>query len=390
MNELSFENTAVAFSHKDDAELKKSYLIFKAMNYPWLVKVGTFFMKSAIKLHFPVKPFIKWNVFQQFCGGESIKDCEDTINMLKSRGVGTILDYSVEGEKSEKGFEATTREILKTIDRSAGSEEIPFSVFKVTGIGSFDLLAKIQAGGKLSAKEEESYKKFRERFHRICKYAYDNNVRILIDAEETWIQDVIDELAYEMMALFNKEKVVVYNTYQMYCRASLKNLKDAYHDATMHQYWLGAKLVRGAYMEKERERAEEKGYPDPIQPSKEATDQDFNKALKFCTDNKQRIAVICGSHNAYSNALLTELMDKHSVKHDDERFYFAQLYGMSDHISFNLAERGFNVVKYVPYGPVQSVMPYLVRRAEENTSIAGQSSREYMLVSTEMKRRNNQ
>ncbi|NMM49393.1 proline dehydrogenase family protein [Marinigracilibium pacificum] len=388
MNELSFENTEIAFSHKDDAELKKSYLIFKAMNSPLLVKVGTFFMKSAIKINFPVKPFIKWNVFQQFCGGESIKDCEHTINLLKSRGVGTILDYSVEGEKSEKGFEATTKEILKTIDRSAGSKEIPFSVFKVTGIGAFDLLAKVQAEEKLSSKEQEAFKKLKERFHRICKYAYDNDVRILVDAEETWIQKVIDDLTYEMMALYNKEKAIIYNTYQMYCRASLKNLKDAFHDATMHQYWLGAKLVRGAYMEKERDRAEEMGYPDPIQPTKQASDDDFNSALKFCTDNKQRIAVICGSHNAYSNSLLTELMDKHSVKHDDERFYFAQLYGMSDNISFNLADRGFNVVKYVPYGPVQSVMPYLVRRAEENTSIAGQSSREYTLVSTEMKRRN--
>jgi proline dehydrogenase len=257
----------------------------------------------------------------------------------------------------------------------------------MTGVASAELLEKVQSKQTLSVEEQQAFERIRKRVDAICSKAADADIPILIDAEETWIQNPIDALAYEMMAKYNKEKAIVYNTYQMYRTASLKNLRDAFHTAAMHNYFFGAKLVRGAYMEKERKRAADNKYADPIQPTKEATDEAFNKALEFCIDNKQRVSVMCGSHNDYSNYYLTILMNKHGMKANDGRVSFAQLYGMSDNISFNLAKAGYNVAKYLPYGPVKSVMPYLLRRAEENTSVAGQSSRELTLIRKELKRR---
>ncbi len=384
---ISFENTAVAFQYKSDAALKKANFIFSLVNHPWISSAATGLVKAALKLRLPVKGLIRKTVFDHFCGGESIESSEGAIRQLYQYNVHTILDYSAEGEKTEEGFDRTLAETLRTIDKAKGDPHIPFSVFKVTGLASFELLEKVHKKEVLSEAEEDSFTTVKQRIRTLCEAAFRSNVPILIDAEETWIQGPIDEMAYEMMALYNKERVVVYNTYQMYRTDSLKNLREAYHMATMNGYFLGAKLVRGAYMEKERERAEKFGYPSPIHPDKKSTDTSFNNALMFCLENKQRISVMCGSHNEYSNHFLAIMMEKHGLRNNDPRVWFAQLYGMSDNISFNLAKEGYLVAKYVPYGPVRSVMPYLLRRAEENTSVAGQSSRELTMIRKEIDRR---
>jgi len=384
---ISFEDTQVAFCYKDNTALRKANFIFSLVSHPWISAVATGSVKLALKLHLPVESIIKSTVFDHFCAGESLEKCDDEIEQLGKFGVGTILDYSVEGENSESSFDATMEEILRTIEKASRFKSIPFSVFKMTGLASSELLEKINAKQSLTDEEEKAFGRVRNRVDRICAMAHAHKVRVLIDAEETWIQDPIDALANEMMLRYNLEKAIVFNTYQLYRTASLKNLRDAHHTATMHQHYLGAKLVRGAYMEKERERAEEMNYTSPIHPTKDATDEAFNQALAFCMDNKQRISVMCGSHNEYSNHYLTVLMEKHSLKNTDERIWFAQLYGMSDNISFNLAQAGYKVAKYVPYGPVRSVMPYLLRRASENTSVAGQSSRELVMIKKELARR---
>lgn len=384
---LSFEDTSVAFSGKTDKELRKKYLIFAAMNNNLLTNVGSVALKAAIDLGLPIKGIVKNTIFEQFCGGETIEDSNTTIEALAAYNIGTILDYSVEGEKNEKSFEATTREILRTVEKAKTTPSIPFCVFKLTGIAHFDLLAKIQRGDTLTAGEQERFEAVKERVDRICKATEDAGVSVFIDGEETWIQDVIDDLAYEMMKKYNKERAVVYNTFQMYRANGLQLLENAMQIAATHQVYLGAKLVRGAYMEKERARAIEKGYPDPINASKEITDELYNQALKLCIENRDRISVCSGSHNDYSNYYLTMLVEKHGMAKDDPRVYFAQLFGMSDNMSFALAQQGYNVAKYVPYGPVKYVMPYLMRRAQENTSIAGQSSREFNMVKREMQRR---
>jgi len=384
---ISFEDTAVAFSYKSDAALKKANFIFSLVNHPWISALATGSVKLALKLRLPVEGLIRSTVFDHFCGGISIDNCDEEIETLGKYGVGTILDYSVEGENSEHGFDQTLEETLRTIDKAKGNVNIPFSVFKVTGLASATLLEKVQQKVTLTNDEQKAFDRVRVRIDRICARAHASNVPVLVDAEETWIQDPIDALAYEAMATYNQQRAIVFNTFQLYRTASMKNLREAHHNATMHNYYLGAKLVRGAYMEKERERAQQLGYESPIHVDKEATDQDFNRALAFCIDNKQRVSVMCGSHNEYSNYYLTVLMEKHSMKNSDERVWFAQLYGMSDNISFNLAKAGYRVAKYVPYGPVKSVMPYLLRRADENTSVAGQSSRELLLIRKELTRR---
>lgn len=384
---VSFEDTAVAFSYKSDGALKRAHFIFSVVNNPVVASLATGAVKWGLKLGLPIEGLIKRTAFQHFCGGEDIEDCEQVIATLSTYGIGTILDYSVEGEKSEIGFDETEKEILRTLETARSHSSVPFCVFKVTGIGSAELMQKLQSKADLVSDECDAFMRLKERVDAICGKAAEYEVPILIDAEETWIQKVIDELATDMMRKYNKRTAIVFNTYQMYRTESLANLRAAMHDAAMHQYFLGAKLVRGAYMEKERERASELNYESPIHPTKEATDDAFNQALAFCLDNKQRVSAICGSHNEYSNHLLTLLMERHGLRNDDKRFWFSQLYGMSDNISFNLAHAGYNVAKYVPYGPVRSVMPYLFRRAEENTSVAGQSSRELTLIKKELKRR---
>lgn len=384
---VSFEDTAVAFDYKSDADLRNANFIFSLVNHPWISFLATGFTKIAFKAGLPIDGIIKKTAFDHFCGGESIEESEAVIQQLAKYRVRTILDFSVEGEKSEQGFDDTMEEVLRTIEKAHHSPNIPFCVFKMTGLASSEVLGRMNAGNDLSPEDTAAFERIRARVDRICGKAQTYGVPVLIDAEETWIQGPIDRLADEMMARYNKTKAIVYNTYQMYCTNSMDNLIHDYHDALHGEYFIGAKLVRGAYMEKERKRAQELEYPSPIQPDKQATDNAFNNALEFCLEHIDRIYVMCGSHNDESNRLLTERMAEKNLSREDPRIWFAQLYGMSDNISFNLAKAGYNVVKYVPYGPVKAVMPYLLRRAQENTSVAGQSSRELTLIRRELRRR---
>ncbi|MEX2591467.1 MAG: proline dehydrogenase family protein [Anditalea sp.] len=385
--DLSFENIQVAFASKSDAALRKMFLIFAMMNSDMAVKWGIRIAKGALKFRLPIKGLMRKTIFGHFCGGESIAECASSISELNRYHIGAILDYSVEGEDDEESFDHTRDEILRTIDFAASADNMPFTVFKVTGVGDYKIMTKIQAERSLSEKEKASFEIIRQRVDQLCKAAYEAKVKILVDGEESWFQDVIDTLVHQAMEKYNKETAVVYNTYQLYRQDMMRRLKDAHHDAVSKGYFLGAKLVRGAYMEKEAKRAEREGHPDPIQPNKEATDNAYNEAVQFCINNKQRVFLVSGTHNELSNIMLPELMYLHGLKPDDERVFFVQLYGMSDHISYNLAKAGYNVAKYMPYGPVEAVMPYLSRRAAENTSISGQSSRELNLIKKELTRR---
>jgi proline dehydrogenase len=384
---LSFDNLENAFASKSNQEIKQAYWLFKLIGYPKLVALGSSITGKALDWHLPVKGIIKATIFKQFCGGENIEECTKAIEKLHQYGVGSILDYSVEGAKEEYEFDASCEEIIATVMKAKGNKSIPFSVFKVTGLGRFDILEKVSAGIKLSEDENAAYGRIRARVKKICETAYQSDVCIFIDAEESWIQQAIDYLATENMERYNASKAIVYNTIQLYRHDRLAFIKTSYEHAKSGNYHLGLKLVRGAYMEKERARAASNGYASPIQPSKEATDKDYNSALNYCLEHIQQIAICAGSHNEESNLLLTELMKKYAIANNDQRIYFSQLLGMSDHISFNLAKAGYNVAKYVPYGPVNAVFPYLTRRAQENTSIAGQMGRELSLLVAEKKRR---
>jgi proline dehydrogenase len=385
--QVSFDNIAVAFASKSDSQLRKTYWLFKIMNRAQIVNLGTFFIKLALKLHLPVKNLIKHTIFEQFCGGQSIRDCDQTIALLAQANIGTILDYSVEGEDTERNYDFTTSEILKTIEKATISSEIPFSVFKLSGLASTELLEKVQQKSPLSPEELGAFDIVKGRVDRLCLAAYTNNVRLFFDAEESWIQDVINEIAYTMMEKYNQEKAIVFNTYQLYRHETLDALKNAYLIAREKGYQVGAKLVRGAYMTKENMRARENNYFSPIHTSKEETDQDYNAAIEFCLEHIAHFAVCLGTHNEASCSYCVSKMKKISIAKNDNRIWFAQLLGMSDNITFNLAKQGYNTAKYVPYGPISQVMPYLIRRAQENTSITGQSSREYLLVKQEMERR---
>jgi proline dehydrogenase len=389
-DQINFDDTSVAFAHLSGQKLQKKYAIFWLMNQNWMVKIGTFLLKLAFKLKLPIKYLVKNTLFEQFCGGESIKECQNTINNLAQFGVGTILDYSVEGEDSEEDFDSTVNELVRTIETAASQpEKIPFAVFKITGIGSFDILAKYQTDkNSLSEEEEIAFGRIKDRVSFLASMAASRNIRLFFDAEESWIQNTIDELCYEMMKLHNAgERVIIYNTFQFYLKASHRNLVSATEAARLGGYKIGAKLVRGAYMEKERKRAEDMGYDDPIQPNKPTTDDDFNRSMIYAIDNLDIFAICLGTHSEDSCKLCIETMQLRGIMPTDERVFFAQLLGMSDNISYGVASAGFNSAKYVPYGPVEAVMPYLLRRSEENTSVSGQSSREFLLVKSEVKRR---
>ncbi|NME71384.1 proline dehydrogenase family protein [Flammeovirga aprica] len=384
---VNFEDTKTAFEWRNDNELKQTYALFAMMHSPALVKVGTTTLNLAFKLNLPIKGIVKKTLFKQFCGGETIEDSNDTIATLGNYNIGSILDYSVEGAQNDKSFDTTEAEIIETIKKASKDKNVPFSVFKLTGIAAVSLLEKVHAGEILSGEEEAQWAKVVKRVENLCQTAYDHDVRIFIDAEETWMQGPVDQLAYDMMVKYNKEKAIVYNTYQMYLHSKLGQLKSDLAKAQMEGFILGVKLVRGAYMEKEGERAKKMNYPTPVQHTKEATDRDFDKALEFIMENHKHFALCSGSHNEKSNQLLVDLMNRYNVSDNNPNFFFAQLFGMSDHISFNLSKAGFNVAKYLPYGPVKEALPYLFRRAEENTSVAGQAGRELTLVSNEIKRR---
>lgn len=387
---ISFENTEIAFKSKSNKDLKRAYWLFKMVGSSRFVKFGKWATNLALKLHLPIKGLIKKTIFKQFCGGETIKECDATIENLGNFGIGTILDYSVEGKTSEEDFDATVNEIIATIHRGKTDKNIPFAVFKITGIATFSILEKSNNGKEnLSAQDAKDYDHMVERVDSICKAAFDSNVPVFIDAEESWIQDTIDRVALEMMRKYNKSEGIIYNTLQMYRHDRLAFLNQMIEVAKNEQIIYGVKLVRGAYMEKERKRAAEKGYPSPIQKDKASTDDDFNTALEVLVKNIENLSFCAGTHNEESSALLTAYIEKFNLEKSDKRIYFAQLLGMSDHISFNLSDAHYNVAKYVPYGPVKEVMPYLLRRADENTSVAGQTSRELGLLIKEKTRRKN-
>ena len=392
MSPLSFENTAIAFKGKDDAALRRSYWLFKLIGNPSMVRIGGTLTNFALGIGFPIGWLIKNNIFAQFCGGETVEECKAASARLAEYGIGTILDYSVEGKEKESDFDATADEIIRTIDAAKGNPHIPFCVFKVTGIARFELLEKhneVVRGTltQLAEKDQAEWNRVVQRVLLICQAAYDADQRIFIDAEDSWIQDAIDALCHDMMEKFNHQAPIVYNTVQLYRHDRLEFLKNAHAWAKEKGLHYSVKLVRGAYMEKEGKRAAEMGYQNPIQPSKEATDNDFNAGVKYCLDNLQNMALCCGSHNEESSMLLAQWMEERGVVKNDNRVAFAQLFGMSDHISYNLADAGYNVVKYLPYGPIKEVMPYLLRRAQENTSVKGQTSRELGLILKERKRR---
>lgn len=385
---VSFDNIERAFAAKSNSELRADYWLFKMIGQRWLVNMAPPLTDLALKLHLPIKGIIRATIFKHFCGGEDINDCNNTIANLHRFNIGSILDYSVEGEEKEENFDKTRDEIIATVKRAQGDPSIPFCVFKITGIARFGLLERASVTTNLTSGEFEEYKRVYTRVKNICKAAAEANVRIFIDAEESWIQPAIDDFAEQMMVHYNREKTIVYNTIQFYRTDRFAFLEKSLAHAKENNYLLGLKLVRGAYMEKERARAEKMDYPSPIQPDKKSADVDFDKALHVCVNNLDRIAFCAGTHNEESSLLLVKLMQEKNIAINHPSVYFSQLLGMSDHISYNLASAGYNVAKYVPYGPVKSVLPYLIRRAHENTSIAGQMGRELALIVAERKRRN--
>ncbi len=385
---LNFNDTNIAFKVKSNNDLKRAYWLFRIIGSPLIVKLGKFFMIVALKLRLPVSFIIKRTIFKQFCGGESIQECSSTIETLGKYKVGTILDYSVEGKVEEDDFDQTTRIIIETIEKAAQEKNIPFAVFKITGISKFSLLEKASIDvNQLTRDEATELNKVKNRIDSICSSAKKRNVPVFIDAEETWVQDIIDQWAFDMMLLYNKEKCIVYNTIQMYRHDRLAFLEDCLKKTKKHNISYGIKLVRGAYMEKERNRAEEMGYLSPIQIDKESTDRDYDLALDYILKNINYLSLVAGTHNEYSSKKLALSLEKHNITKDDSRIFFAQLLGMSDHISFNLADHSYNVAKYVPFGPIKEVMPYLLRRADENTSVAGQTGRELGLIKSELQTR---
>jgi len=383
---VTFENTQIAFASKSNNDLKRAKLLFKTIASPTMVKIGTGLVNTALALHIPIAWAVKPTIYAHFCGGTTIKDCEPVVETLAKYNVKSILDYSVEGKENIEDINNALEETLRAIKNAGQNPNIPFAVFKPTAFTRHEILVKM-SDGTLSEAEQKEADDFVNRIDILCKTAFENDIPILIDAEDYAFQKAIDDTVDLMMTRYNKEKPIVYNTLQMYRWDRLDFLKQSFEKSQKEGYYLGVKFVRGAYMEKERARAKEMGYKDPIQPNKEATDRDYNAALKFCVENIETIGLFNGTHNEYSNQYLTELMEKHNLKNDDNRIWFSQLYGMSDHISFNLAAKGYNVAKYVPYGPVKHVMPYLLRRAEENTSVKGQTGRELSLILTEEKRR---
>lgn len=384
---LSFDNTETAFAYLSDKQLKKAQFIFSVMRRQWLVKIGSALAPWALKVGLPIKRLIRRTVFTQFCGGENLEEAARTAHNLARFRVGVILDYGVEAAEGEDNYDQAVDEFKKAITYASGEPNIPFISLKVTGFARFDLLEKINANNKLTQDEDEEFGRVRKRIGSICQHASEKNIGVLIDAEESWIQGPVDQLADEMMRAFNGKKIIIYNTFQLYRHDRLSFLKQSYENAVNGKYILGAKLVRGAYMEKERKRAEEKNAPSPIQPTKEATDADYNEAVYFCLDHLDDIATFIGTHNEKSSMLGASLLHEKNIAHHHPHAHFSQLYGMSDNITFNLAQAGYRVSKYVPYGPVKDVMPYLIRRAQENSSISGQVTREQSLINKELKRR---
>jgi proline dehydrogenase len=385
---ISFTNTKLAFSNKNDQELNRSKLLFSIMNNPLVVKMLTRLMLFSIKINLPVQRIIKSTIFRQFCGGESLEESKSVIENLQNAHIGSILDYSIEGKEREEDFERTKTEIIKIILLARNNPAIPYTSLKVTGVGSFSILEKF-CSFYLDEEGIKEFESLKNRLDKICSTAFKAGVPVYFDAEESWIQDGIDQLALEMMKKYNTQRAIVLTTIQMYRHDRLAYLKKLIEKARKEKFFLGIKLVRGAYWEKENKRAGEYGYKSPVHQTKEATDHDFDEALRICLSNIDLITLCAGTHNEESSMKLIDLMAEFNLAPNHPHIYFSQLYGMSDHISYNLAAAGYNVTKYLPYGPVKSVIPYLIRRAQENTSIAGQMGRELSLINEEERRRSN-
>lgn len=381
------QDTRIAFADKSNADLWRATWLFRIIGNPTVSGIGQSFTKAAMALHLPVKGLIKATIFRQFCGGEDITESLCTAEKLARSGIGTILDHSVEGQDDEAALDHTVQEVLRTIAVAKERKDIPFCVFKPTGISRTELLAVVSSGRALGAAEQAEWQRVQQRMNTLCSAAHAAGVPLLVDAEESWLQPAIDRLVDGMMAQYNRQRAVIYNTVQLYRHDRLAFLKASHAKAMEGGYFLGLKLVRGAYMEKERERAAEKGYPSPIHADKAAVDRDYDAALVYCLDHVERIAFMAGTHNEQSSLLLARLMHERGIPHDHPHICFAQLLGMSDNISYNLAAAHYRVAKYVPYGPVRKVLPYLIRRAAENTSVKGQTGRELGLLLAERKRR---
>lgn len=390
---ISFDNTQNAFAYKTDKDLKRAKFLFSTMSYQWLVDSGVRLTPLIMKMRFPVKSLIRNTIFKQFVGGETLEETATVVNNLAKFNVQVILDYGVEGKEGEDNFDKATEEFIKVIDYAATQSNIPFISIKVTGLARFGLLEVLHEAPRLRSGihdnefEDEEWERVKDRMYRICAEAAEKNVGVLIDAEESWIQDPVDRLTIEMMEEFNREKAVVFNTIQLYRHDRLHFLKISHKIAKQQDFILGVKLVRGAYMEKERSRAQSKGTASPIQPNKQSTDNDYNAAVSYCIDNIDTISTIIASHNEESNLLAVELMEKKALAYNHPHLHFSQLYGMSDNITFNLAKAGFSVSKYLPFGPIKDVIPYLMRRAQENSSVSGQTGRELGLIKKEVERR---
>lgn len=382
-----FENTETAFALKSDSELDRAYFLFKLISMEPLVKIGTSITNFAIKARLPVEGIIRTTVFDHFCGGVSEVDCMPVVEKMWEKGVSTILDYSVEGKDTEDPLDDALAKTLEILDFVKRREAIPFAVFKPTGYGRLAIYEKKGSGAELTAAEKAEWDRVVRRFEKTCQKAYDLDVPLLIDSEESWMQDAADDLVEEMMRAFNKKKAIVWNTLQMYRWDRMDYLRGLHERARKEGFKIGIKYVRGAYLEKENERAAERGYPTPMCGSKQETDANFNAAIRYNLDHLEDISLYAGTHNEQSSYLLMEEMEKRQISRNDPRIWFGQLYGMSDHISFNMAAAGYNVSKYLPFGPVRDVMPYLIRRAEENTSVAGQTNRELELLKKERQRR---
>ncbi len=385
-----FNDTKIAFADKSDVELKKAYWMFKLIEQPTLTKIGTSILNFSIHNNIPFAgDVVKYTLFAQFCGGETREESTKVVNKMFKNGVGSIFDYAIEGQEEEMAFETAFAEILENIKFAERNPAIPFVVFKPTAFGRIDLYAKVQSGKELTGSEKEEWRKIVSRFDAVCKMAFEKNVLLMADAEETWMQDAVDNLLFEMMKKYNQQKPIVWNTIQMYRTKRLERLGENLIKAEENNFFLGYKFVRGAYMEKERNRATEMNYPDPIQPTKQATDDNYNAAIDFVLSHLDRVSAFFGTHNEKSTELVMDKMKEKGLENNDSHLYFGQLYGMSDNITYVLSDKNYNVSKYLPYGPVKDVVPYLTRRAQENTSVSGQTGRELALISKELKRRKN-
>ena len=381
-----FNNTELAFTNKSNFDLRKAYFLFSVLDYPWLTKIGNMFLLLVLKLRLPFKTIIKKTIFEHFCGGETINDCKSTFDSLKAYKIYAMPEYSVEAESTFEGFESYKNTMIDLI-KYLGYQGLPFIAIKCTGLMDIHSLEMISKGSLDN--NSEKFIDFKNRMNDLCKAASKCNVKILIDAEESWIQDAIDMVALDLMEIYNKKVHTIFLTHQCYRTGTLSKIKENFKRAKQNKFLLGIKLVRGAYMEKERERAKKYNYESPIQPTKSDTDLEFDNSVKFCVDNIDNISIWVGSHNEFSSMQLVKIMKEKKIKSNDKRIWFSQLYGMSDNISFALADMGYNVVKLIPFGPIEKTIPYLIRRANENSSVKGQSNRQFTLIKNEINRRNN-